>query len=221
MSRRWPLFVTQSNVQKTTRDQVGPPRRRLRLYTLLGKLRLTHRSERSSSTVKLETSKERSSKVAAKNERKVELNEYIFGSKKVLYRVPVSRIMQVIRQRVRNMLFSLFQVAINKHQRLGCSSLNPNWAPFSRREETMEADTTERGARMRMAPRRISPPHFPTNLKFPLHSPTRHANVSRSLSHSLYIPDASRRELIETPRQRTTKSQTMYVCMSFMEIRHK
>ena len=87
MSQRWPLFVTQSNVQKTTRDQVGPPRRRLPLYKLLGKLRLTHRSERSSSTAKLDTSKERSSKVAAKNEKKVELNEYIFGSKKVLYHV--------------------------------------------------------------------------------------------------------------------------------------
>ena len=35
--------------------------------------------------MKLDTSKERSSKVAAKNEKKVELNEYIFGSKKVLY----------------------------------------------------------------------------------------------------------------------------------------
>ena len=85
MSRRWPLFVTQSNVQKTTRDQVGPPRRRLRLYTLLGKLRLTHRSERSSSTVKLDTSKERSSKVAAKNEKKVELNANIFFGRKRCY----------------------------------------------------------------------------------------------------------------------------------------
>ena len=40
VSRRWPLFVTQSNVQKTTRDQVGPTRRQLRLNELLAKLRL-------------------------------------------------------------------------------------------------------------------------------------------------------------------------------------
>ena len=50
VSRRWPLFVTQSNVQKTTRDQVGPTRRRLRLNELLGKLRLTSRSRRSRPT---------------------------------------------------------------------------------------------------------------------------------------------------------------------------
>ena len=73
----------------------------------------------------------------------------------------------------------------DQQQRRGCSSFNSNWAPFSRREATMEADTSERGARMRMRtayPRLIFRQIFPPSTHPPVSRISRAHSLTRSIS---------------------------------------